>query len=65
MCQMSVLMNEKDTKQNIIEDVTKIEVTETGIMIYTYFDEPRLVEDLQIKEINCLKSTVILSDKEI
>lgn len=63
MCQMSVVMEKKEQKEKIIEEVTKIEITDKGIIISTFFDDPKIIENAVIKEIDCLESTVTLLSK--
>jgi len=63
MCQMSIVMEKKEQKEKIIEEVTKIEITDKGIIISTFFDDPKIIVNAVIKEIDCLESTVTLLSK--
>ena len=64
MCQMSIVL-EKDQKSDvIIEEVTNIQITDKGLLISTFFDEPRMINDAIIKEIDCTGSKITLIEKE-
>lgn len=60
MCQMSIVMEKIDQKDKIIKDVIKLEITDKGIMVSTFFDEPKFIDNVIIKEVDCLASTVTL-----
>ena len=64
MCQMCVVVEKGEKKEKIIEEVVKIEIKANGIMISTFFDEPKFIDNVIIKEIDCLGSTVTLIDME-
>ena len=64
MCQMSVLIQKAEKTEKIIEEVIKVEIIDNGIMVSTYFDEPKFIANVIIKEIDCLGSTVTLLNRE-
>ena len=64
MCQMSVLIQKAKKTEEIIEEVVKVEIIDNGIQVSTFFDDPKFIDNVMIKEIDCLGSTVTLSDRE-
>ena len=64
MCQMSVLVEKNNKTEKILEDVIKVEIMDNGIMVSTYFEEPKFIDDVRIKEIDCLGSKVTLLNME-
>jgi predicted RNA-binding protein len=56
---------EKDNKtEKILEEVIKVEIMNNGIMVSSYFEEPKFIDNVRIKEIDCLGSTVTLLEME-
>ena len=64
MCQMSIVIERNNQKDKIIGDVVKLEITDKGIMVSTFFDEPKFIDNVIIKEVDCLGSTVTLLERE-
>ena len=64
MCQMSIVLEKDQKSEIIIEEVTNIQITDKGLIISTFFDEPRLIDDAIIKEIDCTGSKITLLKKE-
>ncbi len=64
MCQMRVVLEQNDKNETIIEEVTKIEISDNGLILSTFFDEPKFIDNAMVKEIDCLGSTVIILNKE-
>jgi len=64
MCQMSIVLEKDQKSEIIIEEVTNIQITDKGLVINTFFDEPRLIDDAVIKEIDCIGSKITLLKKE-
>ena len=64
MCQMSIVIEKNNQKDKIIGDVVKLEITDKGIMVSTFFDEPKFIDNVIIKEVDCLGSTVTLLERE-
>ena len=55
MCQATVYLEDKQ----IMQDVIGIEVTEEGVRLTTFFEEPKLVRG-RIRSIDLLKHRVLL-----
>ena len=64
MCQMSVVIQKEEKTDKIIEEVVKVEIINNGIQVSTFFDDPKFIDNVMIKEIDCLGSTVTLLDRE-
>ena len=64
MCQMCVVVEKGEKTEKIIEEVVKVEIKNNGIMVSTFFDDPKFIDNVMIKEIDCLGSTVTLLDRE-
>ncbi len=64
MCQMCVLVEKDNKTEKILEEVIKVEIMNNGIMVSSYFEEPKFIDNVRIKEIDCLGSTVTLLEME-
>ncbi len=60
MCQMSVVLEHDGTQENIMDNVTLLELTAEGIKVSTFFEEPKLVPAVQVKKIDFLGRVVTL-----
>lgn len=56
MCQATVYLDE----EKIMEDVIWLEPTEDGVLLRTFFEEPKIVKGT-LKGINLLKHRVLLT----
>ena len=63
MCQMKVVLDQDDGQEKIMENVTHLEVTGEGVLVSTFFEEPKLVKSAWIKNIDLLGGTVTLDKK--
>ena len=61
MCQMNVVMENNGNRETILEEVTRLEITSDGIRLSTFFDEPKVYDDVEIKEIDFIGNTVVLT----
>lgn len=64
MCQMCVLVEKDNKTEKILEEVIKVEIMNNGIMVSSYFEDPKFIDNVRIKEIDCLGSTVTLLEME-
>jgi len=60
MCQMRVIMKTDAGTQQIMEEVTGLEVTPEGIRLASLFDEPRLVPGSTVVKIDFMGTLVTL-----
>ncbi len=63
MCQMKVVLDQDDGQEKIMENVTHLEVTGEGVLVSTFFEEPKLVKSAWVKNIDFLGGTVTLDNK--
>ncbi|MCI5207626.1 MAG: CooT family nickel-binding protein [Candidatus Electrothrix sp. ATG2] len=61
MCQLNVVMEREGKQETLMEAVTGLEVTEQGIVLRTYFEEPLTVDNASIKSIDFLGGSVVLA----
>ena len=63
MCQMNVVLDHDGEQENIMNNVTLLEVTDEGVLVSTLFEEPKLVKSARVKNIDFLNGRVILSSR--
>jgi predicted RNA-binding protein len=61
MCQLNVVMEREGKQETLMEAVTGLEVTEQGIVLRTYFEEPMTVSNASIKSIDFIGGSVVLA----
>ena len=44
MCQMNVVLKNNGRQENIMENVTNLEVTNEGVLVSAFFEDPKLVK---------------------
>ena len=60
MCQMRVIMETATGSEQIMEDVTGLEVISEGIRLASMFDEPRLISGATVKKIDFMATLITL-----
>ena len=63
MCQMNVVLEHDGEQEKIMENVTHLAVTNEGVLVSTFFEEPKLVKSAWVKNIDFLAGTVTLDNK--
>jgi predicted RNA-binding protein len=63
MCQMRVIMETDTGPEQIMEEVTGLEVTPEGIVLASLFDEPRLIPNSTVKKIDFMATLITLSPR--
>jgi predicted RNA-binding protein len=63
MCQMNVVFKHDGEQETIMENVTHLEVTGEGVLVSTFFEEPKMVKSAWVKNIDFLGGTVTLDSK--
>ena len=58
-------MENNGSRETILEEVTRLEMTSDGVKLSTFFDEPRTLDDVEIKEIDFLGNTVVLTPLKV
>jgi predicted RNA-binding protein len=61
MCQLNVVMEREGKQETLMEAVTGLEVTEQGIVLRTYFEEPMTVGNASVKSIDFIGGSVVLT----
>ena len=64
MCQISVVLEEDGNRETVMENVTRLDVTEDGVVLSSFFDEPRTVARAVVGHIDFLGGTVVLHRNE-
>ena len=64
MCQINVVVEREGNREPIMESVTGLEITEDGIVLSTFFEEPLVIPDVRIKSIDFLGGSVVLAQDE-
>jgi len=65
MCQMRVIMETTAGTEQIMEEVTGLEITPEGIMLTSLFDDPRLVPDSTVRKIDFMTTLVTLGPRGV
>lgn len=60
MCQMRVIMETAAGTEQIMDEVTGLDVTSEGIVLESLFDEPRLIAGSTVKKIDFMATLVTL-----
>ena len=63
MCQMNVMFEHDGEQEQVMENVTRLEVTGEGVMVSTFFEEPKLVKGARVKSIDFLGGAVTLDNR--
>ena len=61
MCQISVVVEHDGEQEKLMDNVTGLEVTDDGVVLTTFFEEPLSVTDVVISRIDFLGGTVVLN----
>jgi len=65
MCQMKVMLDREGQQELVMEDVTKLKVTEDGITVSTFFEEPKTVSGVAVNTIDFTSGILILQSKPV
>lgn len=65
MCQMKVMLDKEGQQELVMEDVTKLEVTEDGVRVSTFFEEPKTVSGVAMNTIDFTSGILILQSKPV
>lgn len=60
---MTVVLDQDDGQEKIMENATHLEVTGEGVLVSTFFEEPKLVKSAWVKNIDFLGGMVTLDNK--
>jgi predicted RNA-binding protein len=62
---MKVMLDRKGQQELVMEDVTKLEVTEDGVRVSTFFEEPKTVSGAAVNTIDFTSGILILQSKPV
>jgi predicted RNA-binding protein len=62
MCQISVVVEREGGQEKVLDNVTRLDVTSDGVLLSTFFEEPREVKNVLISRIDFLAGTVVLGE---
>lgn len=60
MCQISVVIVSSDGEEKVMDNVTSLEVIGDGVVLSTFFEEPKTVPDVVVTRIDFLGGKVVL-----
>ncbi len=60
MCQISAVVERDGAQETVMEAVTSLEVVENGVVLSTFFEEPKIISDVVIEKIDFLGGAVVL-----
>jgi predicted RNA-binding protein len=60
MCQISAVIEDKGEQTTVMESVTALEVIDNGVVLSTFFEEPKTITDVVIERIDFLGGAVVL-----
>ncbi len=58
MCQISAVVERDGKRETVMESVTALEVVENGVVLSTFFEEPKSISDVVIEKIDFLGGAV-------
>ncbi len=61
MCQISVVVERQGEREKVMENVTGLSITDTGVRLSTFFEEPLTLENVTLSNIDFLEGTVVLT----
>lgn len=62
MCQMNVLIEKGGGLEKVMDEVTRLEVTDDGVLLSTFFSKPKLIPGCRIKNIDFMGTSVTLQE---
>jgi predicted RNA-binding protein len=65
MCQLKVIREQDGGQEVLMESVTTVEVSPTGVLLGTYFEEPLRVEGVWIQRLDLLTGVLVLVNQPI
>ncbi|MCW5198877.1 CooT family nickel-binding protein [Desulfobulbus sp. F4] len=63
MCQLKAVLERGDRCETLMESVTGMEVTEDGVILSTYFEEPLTLRGVRIRSVDLLNGAILLMEQ--
>ena len=60
MCQMRIILEHDGGREVVLENAALLEVTDKGILVNALFEQPKLISDAAVGDIDFLKNEVTL-----
>lgn len=60
MCQISAVVERDGQQETVMDAVTALEVVDNGVILSTFFEEPKKIVDVVIQKIDFLGGAVVL-----
>jgi len=60
MCQVRAVVERDGEQETVMEAVTSLEVVEDGVVLSTFFEEPKRITDVVIRKIDFLGGAIVL-----
>ncbi|HHD63553.1 MAG TPA: CooT family nickel-binding protein [Desulfobulbaceae bacterium] len=60
MCQIRAVVEKGGEQKTVMEAVTSLEVVDNGVVLSTFFEEPKKIADVVIQRIDFLGGAVVL-----
>jgi len=60
MCQISAVVERNGEQETVMESVTALEVIDNGVVLSTFFEEPKTIANVVIEKIDFLGGAVVL-----
>jgi predicted RNA-binding protein len=64
MCQISVVVAQDGGEEKLMDNVTRLDVNQDGVVLTTFFEEPLTVPDVVITRIDFLGGKVVLGRRQ-
>ncbi len=64
MCQMSIILEQNGREEVLLKNAAKLTVTGEGILVSALFEEPKIIKNAVVHEIDFLDGTVKLRHQE-
>ena len=60
MCQIRAVVEKNGAQETVMESVTGLEVIDNGVVLSTFFEEPKTITNVVIEKIDFLGGAVVL-----
>jgi len=60
MCQIRAVVERDGRQETVMEAVTSLEVVDNGVVLSTFFEEPKRIAEVVIRKIDFLGGAIVL-----
>ena len=61
MCQLRAVIETNGKQETVMESVTALEVVDDGVVLSTFFEDPKRIDGVQVQRIDFLGGEVVLT----